>query len=80
MSALDRDVLAEKTQSVVRHLARVAERLVRAAGFRNTVAHAYEALDMARVYRAAKDGPSDLLAFLGALRDRIASRPARQRE
>lgn len=115
MSALDRDVLAEKTQAVVRHLARVAQRLpadateltpasdasdavilhlwqatqmvidlavaacvqeklgtpatygdafrrlqgagiidepmatrlVRAAGFRNTVAHAYEALSAA---------------------------------
>lgn len=146
MSALDRDVLAETTQSVVRHLARVAgrlpvdaaglrpasdasdavilhlwqatqvvndlavaafvheklgtpssyadafrrfqdagivdealaARLIRAAGFCNTVAHAYEAQDMARVYRTAKDGPSELLAFLGALRDHLASRPARQ--
>lgn len=45
----------------------LAERLVRAAGFRNAVAHAYERLDMDRVYRAAKDGPADLRAFLGAL-------------
>lgn len=45
----------------------LAGRLVRAAGFRNVVAHAYEKLDMARVYRAAKEGPADLRAFLAAL-------------
>jgi uncharacterized protein YutE (UPF0331/DUF86 family) len=47
----------------------LAERLARAAGFRNVVAHAYERLDMARVHRAAQDGPPDLLAFLARLRD-----------
>ena len=47
----------------------LADRLVRAAGFRNVVAHAYETLDMARVHRAASDGPADLRAFLAALRD-----------
>jgi uncharacterized protein YutE (UPF0331/DUF86 family) len=141
MSVVDRDVLAEKTQAVERHLARVAarlpadpsdfhsatdasdavilhlwqatqividlavarclslnlgapagyadafrrlqsahaldsglaDRLVRATGFRNVVAHAYEALDMARVFRAAADGPADLRAFLASLRDAIAS-------
>jgi uncharacterized protein YutE (UPF0331/DUF86 family) len=31
----------------------LAERLVRASGFRNVVAHAYERLDMERVYQAA---------------------------
>lgn len=45
----------------------LADRLVRAAGFRNVVAHAYENLDMARVHRAATAGPGDLLAFVGAL-------------
>jgi uncharacterized protein YutE (UPF0331/DUF86 family) len=45
----------------------LAGRLGRAAGFRNVVAHAYEELDMARVYRAAKEGPADLRAFLAAL-------------
>lgn len=45
----------------------LADRLVRAAGFRNVVAHAYENLDMARVHRAASSGPADLLAFLGAM-------------
>lgn len=42
----------------------LAERLTRAAGFRNVVAHAYESLDMARVHRAAATGPADLRAFL----------------
>lgn len=47
----------------------LAERLVRAAGFRNVVAHAYENLDMDRVWRAAKSGPADLRAFLARVRD-----------
>ena len=51
----------------------LAQRLVRAAGFRNVVAHAYESLDMPRVFRAAKDGPSDLRAFIAALRDRLST-------
>lgn len=45
----------------------LAARLERAAGFRNVVAHAYERLDMARVHRAAREGPEDLRAFLGVL-------------
>lgn len=49
----------------------LADRLVRAAGFRNVVAHAYERLDMGRVHRAARDGPRDLRAFLAVLRDRL---------
>jgi uncharacterized protein YutE (UPF0331/DUF86 family) len=48
----------------------LADRLVRAAGFRNVVAHAYDTLDMARVYRAAAEGPADLRACLRSLRDR----------
>ena len=44
----------------------LADRLVRAAGFRNVVAHAYEHLDMGRVHQAATAGPADLRAFLGA--------------
>jgi uncharacterized protein YutE (UPF0331/DUF86 family) len=47
-----------------------ADRLVRAAGFRNLVAHAYETLDMERVHAAATHGPADLLTFLALLRDR----------
>lgn len=50
----------------------LAARLGRAAGFRNVVAHAYDQLDMVRVFRAATDGPADLRAFLGRLRDRLA--------
>lgn len=49
----------------------LADRLVRAAGFRNIVAHAYETLDMRRVHAAAKEGPADLLAFIARLRDRF---------
>ena len=45
----------------------LANRLVKAAGFRNVVAHAYDTLDMNRVHRAATEGPADLKAFLDAL-------------
>ena len=44
-----------------------AARLVRAAGFRNVVAHAYDTLDMTRVYTAALNGPTDLEAFLRSI-------------
>lgn len=47
--------------------ATLATRLSRAAGFRNVVAHAYQQLDMARVFRAATEGPADLRTFLAAL-------------
>lgn len=49
----------------------LAHRLVRAAGFRNVVAHLYEKLDLARVYGAARQGPADLRAFLAAVRDAL---------
>jgi len=45
------------------------DRLVRAAGFRNVVAHPYDTLDMTRVHGAAQEGPADLRAFLALLRD-----------
>lgn len=48
----------------------LASRLVRAAGFRNVVAHAYESLDMARVHAAATLGPADLRAFVSSLHAR----------
>jgi uncharacterized protein YutE (UPF0331/DUF86 family) len=54
--------------------AELAESLVRATGFRNAVVHAYESLDLRRVYLAAQAGPDDLRAFLAALRDH-ARRP-----
>jgi len=47
----------------------LAERLARAAGFRNVIAHAYEGLDLARIYEAARHGPADLRAFLRVVRD-----------
>jgi len=49
----------------------LAARLTRASGFRNVVAHAYEQLDMGQVYRAAREGPADLRAFLKALAEHI---------
>ena len=42
----------------------LASRLVRAAGFRNLVAHAYDTLDIGRVHAAASTGPGDLRAFM----------------
>ena len=49
----------------------LAARLVRAAGFRNVVVHAYERLDMPRVFEAARSGPADLRTLLAAVRDRL---------
>ncbi len=51
----------------------LSDRLVRAAGFRNVVAHAYDTLDMRRVHLAATHGPLDLRAFLARLRDRSSA-------
>ena len=51
--------------------AQLADRLVRAAGFRNVVAHAYQALDLLRVHDAAVNGPADLRRFVTVIRDRI---------
>jgi uncharacterized protein YutE (UPF0331/DUF86 family) len=53
--------------------ATLADRLVRAAGFRDIVAHAYEALDMKRVHDAAVRGPADLRSLLARLRDRVTT-------
>ncbi|MGH9335111.1 MAG: type VII toxin-antitoxin system HepT family RNase toxin [Vicinamibacteria bacterium] len=52
----------------------LAAKLVRATGFRNVVAHAYEDLDMARVFEAASRGPGDLRRFLAIARDLLADR------
>jgi uncharacterized protein YutE (UPF0331/DUF86 family) len=52
---------------------RLATALVRAAGFRNVVAHAYEGVDLLRVHAAASTGPADLRAFL----TKIAARAPR---
>jgi len=49
----------------------LADRLSRAAGFRNVVAHAYESLDMARIHQAARNGPADLRRFMAAVRDAL---------
>lgn len=50
----------------------LAQRLAKAAGFRNLIAHAYEKIDMARVHEAASHGPADLRAFLKRARDLIS--------
>ncbi len=47
----------------------LAQRLARAAGFRNLVVHAYAEPDLRRVHTAATSGPADFRAFLAALRD-----------
>ena len=52
----------------------LADRLARAAGFRNVVAHAYESLDLKRVHRAAAEGPADLLRLLACLKNHVRPR------
>ncbi len=52
----------------------LAERLVRSAGFRNVLVHAYEELDPSRVHAAATSGPADLRAFLSTARDQVTAR------
>jgi uncharacterized protein YutE (UPF0331/DUF86 family) len=47
----------------------LAQRLARAAGFRNVLVHAYAELDLERVHDAARTGPSDLRKFLSSLSD-----------
>jgi uncharacterized protein YutE (UPF0331/DUF86 family) len=49
----------------------LGDRLVRAAGFRNMVVHAYGALDMRRVWQAACNGPDDLRALFAAVAGRL---------
>ena len=49
----------------------LAERLARAAAFRNLLVHGYGRLDLRRVHAIARAGPEDLRAFLAALRDRV---------
>lgn len=51
----------------------LAERLARAAAFRNLLVHAYGRLELPRVHAVARSGPDDLRAFLAALRDAAVS-------
>lgn len=46
----------------------LADRLARAAGFRNSVARAQEELDMPLVHASALAGPEDLRALIAGLR------------
>lgn len=54
----------------------LADRLAKAAGFRNLVVHGYEKLDLERIHRAATDGPGVLRAFLGELRKALRAEEA----
>ncbi len=45
----------------------LTERLVRAVGFRNVIAHAYESLDLGQLWDAGSEGPRDLRAFMHAI-------------
>jgi uncharacterized protein YutE (UPF0331/DUF86 family) len=54
----------------------LADRLLRAPGFRDLVAHACERLDMTRVHQAARTGPADLRALVAAIA-RAAHGPVR---
>ncbi len=45
----------------------LAVRLAHAAGFRNRIVHAYEDLDMQKIYQIAHTGPDDLRAFFAAI-------------
>lgn len=49
--------------------AELADRLTRAAGFRNLLVHGYGQLDLRRVHAVAVAGPADLRAFLAVLRE-----------
>jgi uncharacterized protein YutE (UPF0331/DUF86 family) len=49
----------------------LAVRLSHAAGFRNRIVHAYEDLDMQKIYKIAQTGPGDLIAFLASIAKRL---------
>lgn len=50
----------------------LAVRLAHAAGFRNRIVHAYENLDMQKVYKIAQEGPKDLRAFFVCIRNLLS--------
>lgn len=52
----------------------LAVRLAHAAGFRNRIVHAYEDLDMQKVYLIAQAGPRDLRAFFASVRDLLKAK------
>lgn len=49
----------------------LAVRLAHAAGFRNRIVHAYEELDMQKIYKIACKGPDDLRACFAAVRNML---------
>jgi uncharacterized protein YutE (UPF0331/DUF86 family) len=46
---------------------KLAVRLRHAAGFRNRLVHAYESLDMQKIYKIAQTGPQDIKDFLAQM-------------
>jgi uncharacterized protein YutE (UPF0331/DUF86 family) len=52
--------------------AELAEKMVKAVGFRNLLAHEYAKLDLAQVYAVAIEGVRDLEDFLAAMLRRFA--------
>ena len=45
----------------------LAERMVKAVGFRNLLVHEYEKIDLQRLHQAAEKNVDDLLAFLASI-------------
>ncbi|MCC6128080.1 MAG: DUF86 domain-containing protein [Chlamydiae bacterium] len=52
----------------------LAVRLAHAAGFRNRIVHAYEDLDMQKIYIIAQEGAKDLRAFFASIRDLLSAK------
>ena len=52
--------------------AELSEKMVKAVGFRNLLAHEYAKLDLAQVYAIANEGVLDLEAFLAVMLRRFA--------
>ena len=49
----------------------LTEKMVKAVGFRNLVAHEYEKLDLEQVYRIVQKDVNDLHAFIKAILKKI---------
>jgi len=49
----------------------LTEKMVRAIGFRNLIAHEYEKIDVERVFRTARENTQDLVVFIQAVLKRL---------
>ena len=45
----------------------MTEKMVRAIGFRNRIAHEYEKIDIEKVFQAARENTQDLVTFIQAI-------------